>query len=90
MACDAPDDLPDPSQTPAEQLEKARQCPELRKLVEELPMKQRPTLQLRLYEGMDYTEIAKILGGTAAGARNNFFHAVKTLQGQVNSNHEKD
>lgn len=90
IACDAPDELPDPSQTPAEQLEKAHQYAALRKLVEELPMKQRLTLQLRLYEGMDYTEIAQVLGGTAAGARSNFFHAVKTLRGQVKSNHEKD
>jgi RNA polymerase sigma-70 factor (ECF subfamily) len=71
---------PDPSESPAQRLERARTVHEVRKAVEQLPYKQRLTLQLRIYEGMDYKQIAKILGGTTGAARGNFFHAVKTLR----------
>ena len=79
------DHLEDPAESPAEQLDSARNSARLRKLVAELPEKQRLTLQLRVYEGMDYKAIATVLGGSEGGARVNFFQAAKTLREKLGS-----
>jgi len=63
-----------------DRLERAQVVSRLRQAIEELPEKQRLTLQLRIYEEMDYQEIAGVLGGNAGSARGNFFQAVKTLR----------
>jgi RNA polymerase sigma-70 factor, ECF subfamily len=78
-------DLPDPVESAGEQLDKFRNVERLRSAIAELPEKQRLTVQLRIYEEMDYEEIAEILGGTAAGARGNFFQAAKTLREKLRS-----
>ena len=65
---------------PPERLDKARQLRRMRDAVEQLPEKQRLTLQLRIYEGMDYRDIAVIVGTTESAARGNFFQAVKNLR----------
>ncbi|MBI5250885.1 MAG: sigma-70 family RNA polymerase sigma factor [Desulfomonile tiedjei] len=75
-----PDQLEDSSESPADRLDAARMSKNLREAMEMLPEKQRLTFQLRIYENLDYKEIARILGGTAGGARGNFFQAVKTLR----------
>lgn len=72
--------LVDPARSASDRLEELRCLELLRQAVERLPEKQRATLQLRIYEDMDYNEIARVLGGTAGGARGNFFQAVKTLR----------
>jgi RNA polymerase sigma-70 factor (ECF subfamily) len=77
------DDLPAPAESPGEQFDKARHLQKLRLAIEELPEKQHLTLLLRIYEDMDYTEIAGILGGTAGSARGNFFQATRTLKGKL-------
>lgn len=74
------EDVPDPSDPPYEQLDKARDLKRMREAVEQLPEKQRLTLQLRVYEGLDYRDIAAIMGGTEGAARGNFFQAVKSLR----------
>jgi RNA polymerase sigma-70 factor (ECF subfamily) len=70
----------DPAESPGEKLDKALKLRQVREAVARLPEKQRITLQLRLYEEMDYKQIAEILGGTAGGARGNFFQAVRSLK----------
>jgi RNA polymerase sigma-70 factor (ECF subfamily) len=77
------DGLPDHTESPEEQLDKARHLQKLRLAIEELPEKQRLTLLLRIYEDMDYGEIAKMLGGTKGSARGNFFQATRTLRGKL-------
>lgn len=72
--------LVDPGQSAADRLDQVRRLELLREAVDRLPEKQRAALQLRIYEEMDYREIARIVGGTAGGARGNFFQAVKTLR----------
>jgi len=74
------EDLPDCSPSQAERLEDAILRARIRKAVEELPEKQRLTLQLRIYEGMDYKEIAGLIGGNENAARGNFFQATRTLK----------
>lgn len=63
-----------------EMLEKRNSNRMVREAVEELPEKQRLTLKLRMYEEMEYREIAKVIGGTEGAARANFFQALKSLR----------
>ncbi len=80
---DTYESLPDGAESPGTRLDEARKLRMMREAMESLPEKQRATLQLRLYEEMDYKEIAGILGGTAGGARGNFFQAVRSLKGML-------
>ena len=77
------DDLPAPAESLREQFDKARDLQKMRLAIEELPEKQRLTLLLRIYEDMNYSEIAGISGGTAGSARGNFFQATRTLRGKL-------
>lgn len=52
----------------------------LHQILDELPAKQRATLQLRVYEDLSFAEIAEILGGTENAAKVNFHYAVKALK----------
>ena len=72
--------LVDPARSASDRLEHLRFLDRLRQAVDRLPEKQRATLQLRIYEDMDYREIARVLGGSTGAARGNFFQAVKTLR----------
>ena len=74
------DQLVDPAEPPEESLDRAWNLERIRNAMETLPEKQRLTVQLRIYEEMDYKEIAKVLGGTEGGARGNFFQAVRALR----------
>jgi RNA polymerase sigma-70 factor (ECF subfamily) len=78
-----PDQFPDPSESAAVRLDEARMSKSIREAMELLPEKQRLTFQLRIYENLDYKEIARVLGGTSGGARGNFFQAVKTLRARI-------
>ncbi len=78
--CDSPDELNDPQASPYESLKLKREHMKLRCALEALPEKQRTTVQLRIYEGMDYKEIADLVGGSAGSARVNFFQGVQTLK----------
>jgi RNA polymerase sigma-70 factor, ECF subfamily len=80
---DALDEIAAKEESAGEQLQKARDLRKLREAVAELPEKQRLTLQLRVYESMDYRQIAKTLGGTEAGARGNFFQAIRALKNKL-------
>jgi len=82
--------LPDTAQSPWEQLEKGLYVKHMREAIARLPEKQRLTIQLRIYEEMDYKEIARILGGTAAAARGNFFQATRTLRRTLEKYHENN
>ena len=62
-----------------------RYLEQLKRAIEELPEKQRLTLQLRIYDELNYKEIAKVLGGTAGSARGNFFQATRTLRLKLGS-----
>ncbi len=72
--------IADPSDSPSDLLDREMKLAKLRKAIEGLPEKQRLTLQLRIYEEMDYREIANVMGGSEGAARVNFFQAAKTLR----------
>lgn len=86
---DLVDQLVDPARSPGEQMDRGAHLRRLREAIEDLPEKQRLTLQLRIYEEMDYKEIASILGGSAGSARGNFFQAAKTLREKLVKDNEK-
>jgi RNA polymerase sigma factor (sigma-70 family) len=52
----------------------------VRQVVEALPPRQRQALLLRRYQGLDYAEIARALGGNAQTARANVYQAVRKLK----------
>lgn len=82
---DAVDTLVDPADPIPDRYDRERNLSRIREAVESLPPKQRMTLQLRVYEDMDYEEIARVLGGTAGSARVNFYQAAKTLREKLGS-----
>jgi RNA polymerase sigma-70 factor, ECF subfamily len=53
----------------------------LRRAVAELPTKQRMTLELRIYEGLSFREVAAVLDTTEGAAKVNFHYAVRRLRG---------
>jgi RNA polymerase sigma-70 factor (ECF subfamily) len=80
--------LPDPAPSQSQRLEDVRYVQHLRQAIDQLPEKQRLTLQLRIYEEMDYKEIAAIMGGTPGRARANFFQASRKLRDLLGQYHE--
>jgi RNA polymerase sigma-70 factor (ECF subfamily) len=52
----------------------------LRELLAKLPARQREAVQLRYFAGLEYAEIAAIMGSSAASARANVSQAMKKLQ----------
>lgn len=87
---DMADRLVDSSASVPEQLETRRRASLIREAIAHLPERQRLTLQLRVYEDMDYEEIARLIGGTANGARGNFFQATRTLRAKLERHYGKD
>ena len=83
------DQAVDPARSPGERMDRGAHLRRLREAIEHLPEKQRLTLQLRIYEEMDYKEIASVLGGSAGSARGNFFQAAKTLREKLVKDDEK-
>jgi RNA polymerase sigma-70 factor (ECF subfamily) len=65
---------------PVEQLIREERIAELRRAVDQLPDRQRVTLNLRVREGLKFSEIAEALGCPVGTAKANFHHAVKNLK----------
>ncbi|MFQ5690838.1 MAG: RNA polymerase sigma factor [Gemmatimonadota bacterium] len=58
---------------------------ELQRLLALLPPEQREVLLLSKYSGFTYGEIARMVGGTEAGARQKAYRALKTLRAHLAS-----
>ncbi len=56
----------------------------VRRAVEQLPTKQRITLELRVYEELSFREIAHAMSTTENAAKVNFHYAVRRLRGLLN------
>ena len=52
----------------------------VRRAVQALPPRQRAALMLRQFQGLDYADIARSLGGNEAAARANVYQALKKLR----------
>ena len=51
--------------------------------IKELPLQQRATLTLRVYQGLSHREIAEVLDCAEGTAKANYFHAVRALQAKL-------
>jgi RNA polymerase sigma-70 factor (ECF subfamily) len=73
-------DEPAASAEGATRLEAAEEAEALRRAVEQLPTKQRMTLELRVYEELSFRDIAQALETTEGAAKVNFHYAVRRLK----------
>lgn len=67
----------------SERLEREQRLELLREAVAALPEKQRMTVELRVYQGLPFKEIAEALSTTENAAKVNFHYAVKSLKAKV-------
>jgi RNA polymerase sigma-70 factor (ECF subfamily) len=51
-----------------------------RKMLEQLPEKQRLSVTLRIEEGLSFKEIGEVIGSSEGAARVNYFHGVRRLR----------
>jgi RNA polymerase sigma-70 factor (ECF subfamily) len=68
-------DVPAPDGTPGRDRWEA-----VRRAVEALPARQREALLLRRYQGLDYEEVARVMGSSAPAARANVYQAIHKLR----------
>jgi RNA polymerase sigma-70 factor (ECF subfamily) len=61
-------------------VERRQDLERLRQAMGALPYKQRAALMLRKYQGLEYAEIAEVLGGTQDAARANVYQGLKRLR----------
>jgi RNA polymerase sigma-70 factor (ECF subfamily) len=66
-----------------ERLEREQLLERVREAVAALPEKQRLTVELRVYQGLAFKEIAVALDGSENAAKVNFHYAVKTLKAKL-------
>lgn len=73
--------LPDSTMEKREEHEeKTYQRHYLQKAVDELPLRQKEVVSLRIYEEMPFKEIAEVLESTESAVKVNFHHAMKSLK----------
>lgn len=65
-------------------LEDKQKMEKLNKLLGELPIKQREVFLLRHFEGMNYSEIAKVTGKTEGSLKANYHHAINKILKRMN------
>jgi len=76
------DEAPEPIAEPVshERLQEAEDSIRLRMAVAKLPEKQRLTVELRVYDGLAFSEVAEILESTENTVKVNYHHAVTRLK----------
>lgn len=77
---DAKTERPDLSSTPSERMIQKDKLDIVRKLIDELPEKQKCCIQLRDIEGKAYKDIAQILGITEEQVKVNIFRARQSVK----------
>ena len=56
---------------------------QVRRAVAGLPEKQRRTLLLKVFAGLRYSDVARLLGTTTGTAKANVFHALRNLASRL-------
>ena len=67
----------------SERLESGQLATALRGLVDQLPTKQRMTLELRVYEDLSFREIGEALGTSEGAAKVNFHYAIRAMRSRI-------
>jgi RNA polymerase sigma-70 factor (ECF subfamily) len=58
----------------------AQEAGRARRMLEQLPDKQRMSVTLRIEEGLSFKEIGEIIGSSEGAARVNYFHGIRRLR----------
>ena len=58
----------------------AEEAGRARKMLEQLPEKQRLSVTLRIEEGLSFREIGEVIGSSEGAARVNYFHGIRRLR----------
>ena len=58
----------------------AHEAERARRLLEQLPEKQRMSVTLRIEEGLSFREIGEVIGSSEGAARVNYFHGIRRLR----------
>ena len=58
----------------------AQEASRARKMLEQLPEKQRMSVTLRIEEGLSFKEIGEVIGSSEGAARVNYFHGIRKLR----------
>jgi RNA polymerase sigma-70 factor (ECF subfamily) len=58
----------------------AQEAGRARKMLEQLPEKQRMSVSLRIEEGLSFKEIGEVIGSSEGAARVNYFHGIRRLR----------
>jgi RNA polymerase sigma factor (sigma-70 family) len=74
-----------PEEAPEQRLLRNEKVSMVREAINSLPEKQRSALILREYDGMDYQEIANILGQTVSSVKSLLFRARASVKTQLES-----
>jgi RNA polymerase sigma-70 factor (ECF subfamily) len=72
----------------ADRLEAGQLAAALRLVVDQLPTKQRMTLELRVYEDLSFREIGAALGTSEGAAKVNFHYAIRAMRGRIAASDE--
>lgn len=73
-------ELADGNPLPDETLAVRQEAKKILKLVASLPEKQREAVSLRIFEGLSFREIGRLLGSSEGAARVNYHHGLKRLR----------
>jgi RNA polymerase sigma-70 factor, ECF subfamily len=65
---------------PAQAAILAQEAGRARKMMEQLPEKQRLSVSLRIEEGLSFKEIGEVIGSSEGAARVNYFHGIRRLR----------
>jgi len=65
---------------PAQAAITAQEAGRARKMMEQLPEKQRLSVSLRIEEGLSFKEIGDVIGSSEGAARVNYFHGIRRLR----------
>ncbi len=79
LSIDEIEELPASSMTPEQAFENKEFEIKFKKILSQLPEKQRETFALRYFEEMPYEEISKLLGTSVGGLKANYYQAVQKL-----------
>ena len=76
-------DQADNAPTPDQQLIQQQQLEQIKQIIDQLPEKQRTTLQLRDIEGKSYQEIADMMRITVSDVKVNIFRARQAIKNKI-------
>jgi RNA polymerase sigma factor (sigma-70 family) len=66
--------------SPADKAVTSQESARARRMLDELPEKQRLSVSLRIDEGMSFREIGEVIGSSEGAARVNYFHGIRRLR----------